>query len=400
MPCASSSAEKTSPKKQKVPIIFVVFSDRVFIFGKHKSFVHLVTMKSFCVVGLMSGTSLDGLDMACVEFTLQRGKWKYVITAAETIGYNKALLLRLSEADQLLASGLAELDAWYGKWMGIQVNRFIAKHRLKPTLLSSHGHTVFHQPSFGFSHQIGSGSALAASTGIRTVCDFRSMDVALGGQGAPLVPIGDELLFREYEYCLNLGGFANISYRKKEKRMAYDTCPVNIVLNHLSRKLNKPYDKDGVMARKGKPDALLLEKLNASSFFQKRGPKSLGKEWVQKSVIPMLDKSKVPVADQLRTYVEHIAFQISSKIEHPKARVLVTGGGVYNRFLMETISTLSRARFVIPGDTLIQFKEALIFSFLGVLRVRGEINSLKSVTGASRDSVGGCVYEGKQTGVK
>jgi anhydro-N-acetylmuramic acid kinase len=349
-------------------------------------------MKTYRAIGLMSGTSLDGLDIAYCEFKNTADQWRYKILAAETIPYNKTLLRALSEADKQTAEDLAHLHSSYGAWTGKEVVSFISRHNLKPTLVASHGHTVFHQPERGFTVQIGSGAEIAVASGLTTVCDFRSTDVALGGQGAPLVPIGDELLFPQYDYCLNLGGFANISYRRKASRLAFDICPVNIILNNLSRQLHKPYDKDGHLARKGKLNETLFENLGAATFFQLKGPKSLGKEWVTKTVLPILEKSQLPIEDQLHTYVMHVAEQINSHLDQKNTTLLVTGGGVYNSFLMEQVSLNCNARITIPNDILIQFREALIFAFLGVLRVEGKTNCLKSVTGARADSVGGCVY--------
>jgi anhydro-N-acetylmuramic acid kinase len=350
-------------------------------------------MNTYTVIGLMSGTSLDGLDMACCTFTFHQNKWNFQISSAQTIAYTPALKSRLQNADKLDATGLAEIHAGFGQWMGSRVDAFIRKNKLTPLLVSSHGHTVFHQPSKGFTLQIGCGANLAAACGITTVCDFRTGDVALGGQGAPLVPIGDELLFGEYSHCLNLGGFANISFRENGERIAFDICPVNIVLNHLSQKLGKAYDKAGAFARKGKLLPALLKTLNRISFYQKRGPKSLGKEWVWKEVIPLLDKQKDSVADLLHTYCEHIAYLIARHAPRGKQTLLITGGGVYNSFLMERIRAHARCGICIPDDRIVQFREALVFAFLGVLRLRGETNCLSSVTGARHDSSGGCIYD-------
>ncbi len=340
----------------------------------------------------MSGTSMDGLDIAYCEFSFSGNKWKFRIVKGTTIAYNTRICKRLAGAGKAPALELALTHSWFGSWMGKQVQSFVQKHGLKPDLISSHGHTVFHQPQKGLTLQIGCGASLSAISGTDTVCDFRTTDVALGGQGAPLVPIGDELLFPEYDYCLNLGGFANVSFSKKGKRLAFDICPANIVLNHLSESLHLPYDKDGCIARSGKLNRPLLNKLNRAAYYSSTGPKSLGREWVNQHVIPLLERSKLPTADQLRTYTEHIAEQISKKLGSAPPHVLATGGGVYNLFLMERIAALSGISIRQPDDKLIRFREALIFAFLGVLRIRNETNSLKSVTGASRDSVGGCLY--------
>jgi anhydro-N-acetylmuramic acid kinase len=350
-------------------------------------------MKKFRVLGLMSGTSLDGLDMASCAFSRHGKKWSFTIEEANTVKYTAAIRRRLLAAETAGAAGLAETDAWFGNWMGIQARQFIESHKLKPELLASHGHTIFHQPEKGFTLQIGSGAHLAAASGLTTVCDFRSGDIALGGQGAPLVPIGDELLFGDFTQCLNLGGIANISYNQKGKRIAFDICPVNLVLNFLSGKLNKPYDKGGRLASGGKLIPGLLKQLNTAPFFHTAGPKSLGKEWVIAEVLPVLEARKEPVADLLHTYCHHIATQIAAHSLPGAKNMLVTGGGAYNTFLLDCMQEAWKGKLVVPDDITIQFREALIFAFLGLLRFQEKVNCLRSVTGASRDSSGGCLYK-------
>ena len=359
-------------------------------------------MERYHVIGLMSGTSLDGLDIAHCVFSLSKGRWAYEIRSAQTISYNKDWKKKLAGAHKLSSDKLAELDAELGRFIGGQVNTFIKKNRIsKVDLISSHGHTIFHQPEKGFTLQIGNGAAIAALTGIKTVCDFRSGDVALGGQGAPLVPIGDLLLFSQYQACLNLGGIANISMavsplpleRDAGVRRAFDICPVNIVLNHLAGKKGLPYDKDGNLAAKGKVNWGLIKKLNALPFYNNYKSKSLGREWIEKNVLSLIEKEKLPLEDKLATASEHAAFQIARILNHYKIKnVLITGGGAYNSDLIKRISDFTPSDLLIPSDKTIQFKEALVFAFLGVLRLRGEVNCLKAVTGAKRDSVGGAVY--------
>jgi anhydro-N-acetylmuramic acid kinase len=353
-------------------------------------------MKKYKVIGLMSGTSLDGLDIACCEFVKDKTKWTWHIRKAETIPYSPGIKKRLTQAGNTTAIGLLETHTWFGTWQGNQVNAFIKKHRLQaPDLICAHGHTVFHQPARGLTLQIGSGAALAAVCGTDTVCDFRSLDVALGGQGAPLVPIGDDLLFPAYDYCLNLGGFANISFRQQGKRIAYDVCPVNIVLNELSSKKGKAYDRNGALACKGTVSASLLKTLDSASYYTRKGPKSLGKEWVDKEVLPLLSKNKESIENKLHTYVEHIARQLGKELKGKNKHILVTGGGAWNTYLMERIQYHCESVIILPEPGLIAFKEALIFAFLGLLRYCNETNTLQSVTGARRNSTGGCIYTGK-----
>jgi anhydro-N-acetylmuramic acid kinase len=342
----------------------------------------------------MSGTSLDGLDLAYCEFRLHHGTWSYSILHATTIPYSTQWQKRLSDATLTSGAQFVQLDTEYGHLLGRLCRTFITKHQIRPDFIASHGHTVFHRPSLKITSQIGKGSAIASETGLPVVCDFRSGDVALGGTGAPLVPIGDKLLFGSYDCCLNLGGFANISYDNKEgARIAFDICPVNITINYLSYKEGKPYDAEGTMARKGILQNELMEALNQLDFYHKPPPKSLGKEWFEAHIIPLMDTAKYKVPDLLRTFTEHAAFQIACSVSAAsQKRILVTGGGAYNKFLLERLKELISAMIIIPDFQTIKYKEALIFAFLGVLRMRNEINILRSVTGAKKDSSGGAIY--------
>jgi anhydro-N-acetylmuramic acid kinase len=267
---------------------------------------------------------------------------------------------------------LTLLDRELGRFYGTLIQKFAGKSKID--LIASHGHTVFHQPENGMTLQIGSGAEIAAKTGIKTVCDFRSADIALGGQGAPLVPFGDELLFGEYDNCLNLGGYSNISFRKNKKRIAYDICPCNIILNLLANEKEKKYDDKGMMASKGKIDLGLLNSLNKLDFYQRKKNKSLGNEWLEKNVIPLIQKSKGRTEDKIATFTEHISFQISKHIEKGKS-VLITGGGAYNNYLIERIQFHSGAKIFLPEKKLIEFKEALIFGLLGYMREQNLVNT-------------------------
>jgi anhydro-N-acetylmuramic acid kinase len=345
------------------------------------------------VIGLMSGTSLDGLDIAFCEFEKRGEQWDYTIIQAETIPYPEDWHKRLSTIETASAFEYVATDVRFGHLSGQLVEGFMKKHQLKPDFIASHGHTIFHQPSKSITAQIGRGSAIAAETGIPVVCDFRSLDVALGGQGAPLVPIGDQLLFGHIDYCLNLGGFANISFQKGNRRIAFDICPANIVLNHLARLVGRDFDSDGLLADQGRIDESLLKSLNSLAFYYQDPPKSLGKEWVIEHIFPLLDQCGLNVNDQLATCCEHIAIQIA-KVTPGKApeKLMITGGGALNIYLVNRIGFHSKTQIFIPDNLTINYKEALIFAFLGVLRMRNEINCLASVTGARRDSSGGAVY--------
>ncbi len=364
---------------------------------------------SIKVVGLMSGTSLDGMDLVAVEFWQTEEKWQFKIEAAETLEYSAEWKNRLKNAPEFSGVELIQLHTEYGRFLGNVTKEFIQKTGFKPELISSHGHTIFHQPEKGFTFQAGSGFEIAAVTRVTTVADFRSGDVALGGQGAPLVPVGDRILFSAYEYCLNLGGFANISFEKNRKRIAFDICPMNMVLNHFSEKQGFAFDKNGELGRKGKVNTELLTKLNQLDFYHAAPPKSLGREWVEQVFMPVLNDFEISDEDKLRTVYEHIAQQISGTIGRGeggeeeeeeegqgegrgKGRMLVTGGGAFNTFLIELISKHTLVELVIPANEIINFKEAVIFAFLGVLKIRGEINCLASVTGAKCDSSVGIMY--------
>lgn len=345
------------------------------------------------VVGLMSGTSLDGLDLCCASFDFD-GRWHYRIIKAGHVDYSTELRSRLATAQTMTAPDYARLHSDYGLYLGEQVKRFLERNGLHADLVASHGQTIFHQPAVRFTAQIGSGAAIAAVTGIDTVCDFRTTDVALGGQGAPLVPIGDAVLFGEYAYCLNLGGFSNISFAEGEKRLAFDISPVNYVLNHYAGQIGLAFDRDGLKARSGSVCALLLERLDGLPFYTQTGPKSLGREWVEAEVYPLIDSFALPVADVLATFVEHVARQIGRNLR--SGRVLVTGGGARNVFLLERMRACApQVQYVVPDPMTIDFKEALIFALLGALYVAGQPNCLATVTGAAYDNIGGCLYKGK-----
>lgn len=345
------------------------------------------------VIGVMSGTSMDGIDIAHCVFEKKDVHWHYKITNAETHSYSNEWIEKLSSAHLYNANALIELDRAFGNYIGAVVGQFMARHNLTADLIVSHGHTIFHNPSKGITYQIGYGANIYAHIKLPVVFDFRTLDIALGGQGAPLVPIGDQLLFEQHDACLNLGGFANISFEHQGKRIAYDISPCNIVLNELAGKLGKAYDDSGDMAKSGKPDKTLLQKLNALSYYQQSYPKSLGREWVAENISPIMQQSPVSTNDKLTTFTHHVAEQIAKSLQHKK-NVLITGGGTFNAYLITLIRTQTNCEITIPDSLLINYKEALIFALLGLLKLRNEINTLSSVTGASRDSSGGVIFNG------
>ncbi|MBT8290170.1 MAG: anhydro-N-acetylmuramic acid kinase [Muriicola sp.] len=355
-------------------------------------------MKTYKVIGIMSGTSLDALDLAYCHIRKPLTRWEFEIVKTRSIPYDKKRQTRLKEAISLSAEQLLSLHNEYGIWLGEQARRFAEEENLEVDFLSSHGHTVHHQPEKGLTFQVGSGQHLANASGMKTICDFRTNDVALGGQGAPLVPIGDHFLFGSYDFCLNLGGICNISFAQDEERIAYDIGVANMLLNHITAKEGLAYDKGGMLARKGKLIPSLLKSLNNLSYYAQPFPKSTGYEWFSKEVAPIVDGIKEPMESLLYTCVHHIAEQIARAIDKIPTEgdksLLITGGGGFNSFLMEVLQEKlgNDVTIQIPSDQLIEFKEALVFAFMGVLRLEQEINVLHSVTGASRDSSSGVLY--------
>lgn len=349
--------------------------------------------RSMTSIGLMSGTSVDGLDVCCATFTYKDGKWSFHIDCARGYDYPAELKAKLGrEVQNMSAYEFVAFHSEYGRFLGERVNDFMKEFGVKPDIIASHGSTVFHEPQKKIMYQIGDGAAIAAVTGIPTVSDFRRLDIMLGGQGAPLVPIGDNLLFGEYDYCLNIGGFSNISWREGDKRIAFDISPVNYVINRFTRQIGLEMDRDGLIAAKGTVCQQLLDKLNSLDYYSKTWPKSLGREWVEANVFPLLDASGLSLEDLLRTYYEHCAHQLA-RVTVPGRSLLVTGGGAYNRFLISRMEELSGCRIVVPEPAIIEFKEALIFAFLGVLYMFDQPSCLQSVTGASKDNIGGMLFK-------
>ena len=347
----------------------------------------------------MSGSSLDGLDIALVQFTKRfadvssaEEKYTFQILQAETLPYPDDWKKQLAEAYYKRPEELKELDKAYGRYLGEQVLAFAKKHNVSPDFVASHGHTIFHRPEEHYTLQIGDGQELAKACGFTVVNDFRSEDVSKGGQGAPLVPIGDLLLFSDYEMCLNIGGIANISYDEGGKRIAYDICIANQALNYLAQLEGLDFDRDGNLAQSGNVDMDLLKKLNNSPFFLQEPPKSMGREYFetyQKDVLKDLS-----IADMLATFTEHIALQIALAVSWlPKGKILVTGGGARNKYLIERLQARTKHEVVVPEIQIIDYKEALIFAFLGLRRLEGKTNVLASVTGSESDSCSGRIWK-------
>ncbi len=345
-------------------------------------------------LGIMSGTSLDGVDLALCEFRHEGERWEFDLLSAQTIDYSEEWKARLVEAPQLSGLDLVLLNNEYGRFLGQLSNHFL-ESKQTPDIIASHGHTIFHQPEKNLTYQLGNGASIAATTGIDTVSDFRNLDVALNGQGAPLVPIGDRLLFPDYEYCLNIGGFANISYEENNQRVAFDIGPANLILNNLASEIGAAFDRDGAMGRKGKVNPLLLDRLNALAYYHQVGPKSLGREWCVTTLMPLLKGSSLCPEDQAATFYEHLAMQIAGSVLIKNSKILTTGGGAKNNYLLERINHYTVGVVIVPDMKIVDFKEAIIFAFLGVLRSFHHINCLSSVTGAKQNNIGGVVFKVK-----
>ena len=350
------------------------------------------TKKMYTALGLMSGTSLDGLDIVKVKF-FQEFQWKYEVLQAKTIAYPGRIKNMLRDSMNMSGYDLKLLDNELGRFFGEKIIEFFPEIE-DVDYIASHGHTVFHEPSKQLTLQIGSGAEIAALTGKRVICDFRSLDVAMGGQGAPLVPAGDELLFAEYDICLNLGGFGNLSYTENGKRKAFDVCPVNMALNYYSQMLfNKEFDFNGDLGRRGKMNQFLLTQLNDVNFYKQKGPKSLGKEWFETEFLPIIS-IQTDSDDLLHTLYHHISEMLARALNKTNGQtVLVTGGGALNTYLLELLSLKITKKIVVPDIQTLNFKEAIIFAFLGLMRLKNKPNCKKSVTGARENVLGGVIIQ-------
>ena len=356
------------------------------------------------VIGLMSGSSLDGLDIVFIHFEETAGKWEFDIQESACISYTHEWKQKLSGLTRLNAKEYLLLHTAYGHWLGKCVNDFLEEKNLayRVQLIASHGHTAFHLPADRMTAQLGDGAAIAAVTGIRTITDLRNVDIALGGQGAPIIPIGEKLLFPDYDLFLNIGGIANLS-ANRQSFIGFDVCPANRILNLLAKNTEKGYDENGKIAATGNVDDHLLKKLNAFNYYQLDFPKSLSNEFGLNEIFPVIEKANLSKPDELRTYVQHIVDQISRALIHLKSgisgkdilRLFITGGGAHNLFLVnrlqEELSTHG-IECIIPSGELVDYKEALVIALMGVLRWREDINVLSTVTGASKDSINGAVW--------
>lgn len=355
-------------------------------------------MKTYKIVGLMSGTSLDGLDLCYCHIIKAVDNWSFEIIETKSISYSDDMESKLKDSIYLKADALLQFHNTYGSWLGQQAKQFISEKNLDVDYISSHGHTTHHQPENGLTYQIGSGQHLANESACKVICDFRTNDVALGGQGAPLVPIGDQLFFGEYDFCLNLGGISNISLEQKGKRIAYDIGLANMILNYITRKIDIAYDKGGELARSGNINQKMLDSLNGLKYYLLPHPKSIGYEWFVQEVAPIVDVTDDSIENLLHTSIHHICEKVAQQVKVNSTKstssLFVSGGGALNHFLIEVLQEKlgKSVKVIVPKKELIEFKEAVVFALMGALRIEQEINVLKSVTGAIRDSSSGVLY--------
>lgn len=338
---------------------------------------------TYRILGVMSGTSIDGLDLAICSFNKTK-EWNFKIEKCKTVKYTKNWKYILGNLHNSTIQNILNHDIIYAKLIAKEIKKFLKNENVD--FIASHGHTIFHQPEKKYTLQIGNGRTIANITRLKTITNFRNLDISLGGQGAPLVPVGDLKLFKNFKYCLNIGGIANISIKEKNKIKAFDICPANIVLNKISRKLKLDFDNEGNLAMQGKIITKLFSKLNSLSYYNNNSPKSLSREWVEKNIDPLI-LERYNHKDVLHTLCEHMGKQIGQYLKEGKT--LVTGGGAFNKYLIERLKNYSNSQIVLPNKKIINFKEAMIFAFLGVLKIRNQNNCLKSVTGAKQNSCGG-----------
>ena len=356
----------------------------------------------------MSGSSLDGVDLVYCEFEGHNdtNSYDFKLIHAENVPFSERWSSRLKHLPSQNALTFFRTHTYFGHYLGDIINDFIKKYHLKPDFIASHGHTIFHDPAYQFTAQIGDGGAMAARTGHKVICDFRTLDISIGGEGTPIAPAADRYLFAGYDFYMNIGGIANITGDANGKYIAFDTGPANQIFNGLANTVGLDYDKDGQLARNGQINTNILKKLADFDYFTADYPKSLGNCWIQNEILPIYLSEDCSLEDKLRTGVEHLAFQTAYSIEQvihtenldkPTFTLFATGGGVLNTFLMEEIQKkldLVGVQIIVPEKDMIDYKEAILMGLMGVLRVEGKVNCFSSVTGAERDTIGGAVYLG------
>jgi anhydro-N-acetylmuramic acid kinase len=346
------------------------------------------------IIGVMSGTSLDGVDLAFCSFDEVGNQLNYKILHTKAIDYSTEWKQKLQQLPQASAKEFVATDHEFGRYLGDLIKEFCHETQVMPAAIGSHGHTIFHEPQLGYTSQIGNPNAIYGQCEIPVIADFRSLDVAFGGIGAPLVPIGDQLLFANH-ICVNLGGIANLSYFKNEKAVAYDVSPFNLLLNEIARQIGQTYDKGGQFASTGEVDSLLFKQLNDVAYYEQYLPKSLDKSWVEQVFFPLINNSVISLADKQRTIIEHLVVQLNQEltkaVTETNQAVLFTGGGTHNSFFIERLKQIACYEIVVPNKEVIDFKEALIFAFLAYRKLTNQYNVIAQVTGATKNVISGVV---------
>lgn len=361
---------------------------------------------TYQIIGLMSGSSLDGIDLAHCSFESHGKNLHWKLNAASTLPFSKEWTNKLLELTQSNSKTLLAAHAAFGRYLGEQVNHFLQEQQLNCDIVASHGHTIFHYPEEQFTFQLGDGAAIAATTGIPTIDRFRAMDMAFGGQGAPVAPIVDRYLFEGYDYYLNIGGIANISAPIRDHRMvAFDIGGANQILDALAQIDGHSYDDKGKIAASGTPIPMLYDQINALPYFSESYPKSLGNDWVLDQQTSVYLQHTGKTADKLSTACKQLAYQTAKAIlqiqnqekqQKSAYKMLVTGGGAWNTFLIQQIrdacQKVCNLAIHIPSDEIIGFKEAILMALMGYLRMTKQNNCLATATGATQDSVSGSLH--------
>ncbi|MGB0167057.1 MAG: anhydro-N-acetylmuramic acid kinase [Luteibaculum sp.] len=348
-------------------------------------------MQKWKALGIMSGSSLDGLDLALSEYTLNQEKWSFKILHRDSIELPDNLKELLKTSTSLSGEDLVLLDITYGKWIASQLGDFLADYP-KPDVVGLHGHTVFHKPDLGYSLQIGSADHVAASVSCPVVSNFRQKNIALGGQGAPLVPIGDFHLFNDFDACVNLGGICNTTLLNRQDLLAWDISACNQVFNFLAHEMGQAFDKDGVIALSGSLDEDLLQALNRLSYYDLKAPKSIGNHWVKENFIPLVQRAKSSVPDKMHTVQRHLVDRICTELKsYGVKKALLTGGGAHNANFVQRLRDQGDIEFIVPEKQIVDFKEAIIFGFLALLRILCKENILSSYTNSKFNLSGGSI---------
>jgi len=345
------------------------------------------------IAGVMSGSSLDGLDIAIVHFS-PNSDWQ--LLWSYDIPYTPEWVSRLKNYHLLSSTEYVSLKFDFSRYIGELVGDALGDYSGNVDYVSFHGHTLLHLPEKGITEQIGNGGVLAAILNIPTITDFRTQDVTKGGVGTPLAPLVELNLFKGHDYYLNLGGIANITKLiDAAKLMAYDVCPCNQVLNYFSNQMGKDYDEGGEIARSGTINKNLIDYLNSIPYFDQNPPKSLDNNWIMNEVIPNFPAGKIE--DTLHTFCNWVAECIANEVEESKASsLMVSGGGAHNTYFMECLTSRLSSKnceLHLPSKEIIDFKEAILMSLMAYKYINGESNVLCSVTGASSDSIGGALYK-------